>query len=139
MKDATCLPSASSFEFSKLAQPIISRRFLSWAPQGIFYVILRYAKLQRTVNPLCLSYSVLPSAARRQFEFSARQNIAERVILCYSLHMKIKFVRKSAKTLDTRAARFSQLTANSKYLFHIQNISSQKGGRDEFGLLYKFS
>jgi len=47
--------------------------------------------------------------------------------------MKIKFVRKSAKTLDTRAARFSQLTANSKYLFHIQNISSQKGGRDELG------
>lgn len=47
--------------------------------------------------------------------------------------MKIKFVRKSAKTLDTRAARLSQLTANSKYLFHIQNISSQKGGRNELG------
>ena len=127
MKDATCLPSASSFEFSKLAQPIISRRFLSWAPQGIFYVILRYAKLQRTVNPLCLSYSVLPSAARRQFEFSARQNIAERVILCYSLHMKIKFVRKSAKTLDTRAARFSQLTANTYFTYKIFHLKKADG------------
>ena len=75
----------------------------------------------------------METTARRQFEFSARQNIAERVIPCYILHMKIKFVRKSAKTLDTRAARFSQLTANSKYLFHIQNISSQKVGRDELG------
>ena len=55
-------PSASSFENSKLAQPVIARRFFTWTPADIFTQFCR-AKLQRTGNRLCLSYYVPPSAA----------------------------------------------------------------------------
>ncbi len=44
MKDATSLPSASSFEFSKLVKSYIARRFLNWTSQGIFYIILLHGK-----------------------------------------------------------------------------------------------
>ena len=52
----------ASFENSKLAQPVIARRFFTWTPADIFTQFCR-AKLQRTVNRLCLSYYVPPSAA----------------------------------------------------------------------------
>ena len=63
LKDITSSPSASSFENSKLAQPVIARRFFTWTPADIFTQFCR-AKLQRTVNRLYCLYPIYPSAAR---------------------------------------------------------------------------